>query len=60
VDEQDMLGNITQIRALRGGGYRGVFSFEPFAKRIQEAPDIEDRLRASIDLIARRADSGLS
>jgi len=54
VDEHDVLGNIAQIGALRAGGYRGVFSFEPFAARIQEAPDIERRLRDSISLITAR------
>jgi 2-keto-myo-inositol isomerase len=54
VDEHDVLGNIAQIGALRAGGYRGTFSFEPFAARIQEAPDIAQRLRDSIGLITKQ------
>jgi 2-keto-myo-inositol isomerase len=54
VDEHDVLGNIAQIAALRAGGYGGVFSFEPFAARIQEAPDIERRLRDSMNLVTKR------
>jgi 2-keto-myo-inositol isomerase len=60
VDERDVLGNIAQIGTLRARGYRGVFSFEPFAERIQEAPDLEDRLGASISLIAGRQGPSLS
>ncbi|MCA8254086.1 TIM barrel protein [Burkholderia sp. AU31624] len=47
----DRLGNIRQLRELLARGYRGAFSFEPFAHEIAEADDIEDRLRASIDYV---------
>jgi 2-keto-myo-inositol isomerase len=53
VDEADILGNVAQIKALRAGGYRGVFSFEPFAESVQRASDLKARLEASMGFIAR-------
>jgi 2-keto-myo-inositol isomerase len=47
----DRLGNIRQLTTLVARGYRGAFSFEPFASEIAEATDIEDRLRASIEYV---------
>ena len=47
----DRLGNIRQLKTLLARGYRGAFSFEPFANEIAEATDIEKRLRTSIDYI---------
>jgi len=47
----DRLGNVRQLRELLARGYRGAFSFEPFANEIAEADDIEQRLRASIDYL---------
>ncbi|RQR59507.1 xylose isomerase [Burkholderia sp. Bp9126] len=47
----DRLGNVRQLRELLARGYRGAFSFEPFAHEITEAADIEHRLRASMDFI---------
>ncbi|MGS0893578.1 TIM barrel protein [Burkholderia stagnalis] len=44
----DRLGNLRQLRELLARGYRGAFSFEPFAADIAEAADIEERLRASM------------
>jgi 2-keto-myo-inositol isomerase len=52
VDERDILGNLAQIKALRAGRYRGVFSFEPFAESVQRASDLKARLEASMALIA--------
>ncbi|MDO4232216.1 MAG: TIM barrel protein [Lautropia sp.] len=49
VDEKDRLENIPQIRALRAAGYKGPFSFEPFAKEVHELADPESALRVSID-----------
>ncbi len=48
VGPQDRLGNVTQLLALFDGGYNGYVSFEPFADTIITAPDIEERLRASM------------
>ncbi len=47
----DRLGNIRQLKVLLARGYRGAFSFEPFADEIAEAADIEDRLRASMEFV---------
>lgn len=51
VGNADRLGNIRQLKVLIERGYRGAFSFEPFAMEISEATDIEKRLRASIDYV---------
>lgn len=48
VDGADRLDNLAQIRALRAGGYAGVFSFEPFAAEVHALPDPEPALAASI------------
>lgn len=48
VDGQDRLGNLSQISALIRGGYRGAFSFEPFAAQVHDDPDPEAALEASI------------
>ena len=40
--------NLAQLRVLRGAGYTGYLSFEPFAQVIGAAPDIEQRLAASM------------
>ena len=44
----DRLGNVRQLTTLLERGYRGAFSFEPFADEIAAAGDIEDRLRTSM------------
>jgi 2-keto-myo-inositol isomerase len=54
VDEADVLGNLTQIKELRAGGYRGVFSFEPFAESVQRASDLGARLEDSMSFITTR------
>jgi 2-keto-myo-inositol isomerase len=54
VGEADVLRNAEQIRALIDAGYRGYFSFEPFAKEIQELSDPEGALRKSMDLLNTR------
>jgi 2-keto-myo-inositol isomerase len=54
VDGADVLGNLAQIEALRQGGYRGVFSFEPFAESVQQAQDIGAELAASMRFITER------
>ncbi|MBV9567131.1 MAG: TIM barrel protein [Hyphomicrobiales bacterium] len=53
VDEADILANLAQIEALRAGGYRGVFSFEPFAESVQRAGDLRTKLEASMGYIAK-------
>ncbi len=39
VDQRDRLGNVAQIRALQAAGYKGLYSFEPFATEVQELVD---------------------
>jgi 2-keto-myo-inositol isomerase len=56
VGPKDRLGNAAQIRALREGGYRGPFSFEPFAPSVHELPDPAGALRESMSFVARQAD----
>ncbi|MBV8763905.1 MAG: TIM barrel protein [Hyphomicrobiales bacterium] len=53
VDEADILGNVAQIKALLAGGYKGVFSFEPFAESVQRASDLKEKLEASMGYIAK-------
>lgn len=48
VGPADLLGNLSQIKALRTGGYAGPFSFEPFADCVHASVEIEEDLRASI------------
>ena len=54
VDGDDRLGNVEQIRDLLAAGYRGAFSYEPFAQSVHELADIEGALRQSMDFIASR------
>jgi 2-keto-myo-inositol isomerase len=57
VGEGDILGNIAQIKALRAGGYRGPFSFEPFASSVHDMTNVADALRESIALIGAQVGS---
>ena len=36
IGDDDILGNVAQIKALRAAGYEGVFSFEPFARGFED------------------------
>jgi 2-keto-myo-inositol isomerase len=56
VGEHDILGNIRQIRDLAAGGYRGPFSFEPFAASVHALPDVAGALSDSIAFIRRAAE----
>lgn len=51
VDQRDRLGNVAQIRALQAAGYKGPFSFEPFATEVQELADPQAALSESIGWI---------
>lgn len=53
VDDTDRLGNLEQIATLMTRGYRGRFSFEPFAKSVQSDPDLLSSLKASMNFINR-------
>ena len=48
VGRGDRLGNLEQIRALVGGGYAGLLSFEPFARSVQDMDDVAPALRESM------------
>ena len=56
VGPDDRLGNVRQLVTLIERGYRGHASFEPFSAEIADTPDVEARLRASIDFL--RAELG--
>ncbi|AVH45029.1 TIM barrel protein [Agrobacterium tumefaciens] len=51
VDGADRLENIAQIKALNSGGYRGPYSFEPFAEEVHELNDPIAAVEKSIDHI---------
>ncbi len=54
VDETDRLGNVAQIRDLLAAGFEGPYSFEPFAKEVQDLADPEAALRASMAHVTER------
>ncbi|MHC1548184.1 TIM barrel protein [Phyllobacterium sp. K27] len=54
VDDHDRLGNVDQIRALLELGYKGLFSFEPFAEQVQQLADPASAISASMALIKTR------
>jgi 2-keto-myo-inositol isomerase len=51
VDGDDLLGNVAQIRALLGAGYRGPVSYEPFAASVHNLADPKSALAASMEFI---------
>jgi 2-keto-myo-inositol isomerase len=51
VDAADRIGNVVQIAALLARGYRGPFSFEPFAAELREQADPAAAIGKSIDFI---------
>ncbi|QFY62396.1 TIM barrel protein [Rhizobium grahamii] len=52
VDDRDRLDNIAQIRALEALGYKGAYSFEPFAPSVHADPHLEDSVRKSFQFIS--------
>ncbi|MBY5326575.1 TIM barrel protein [Rhizobium leguminosarum] len=54
VDGDDRLDNAGQIRALLQAGYKGPFSFEPFAAEVHAVKDPAGALRASMDYLSAR------
>jgi 2-keto-myo-inositol isomerase len=57
VGPHDRLGNVEQIHALAAAGYRGAYSFEPFAEELRTLADPAAALRQSMDFIAERVPS---
>ncbi len=50
-DGDDLLGNVTQIRALRAAGYQGPISYQPFAPSVHALRDPKSALDASMEFI---------
>ncbi|MGV3552016.1 TIM barrel protein [Rhizobium sp.] len=55
VDGADRLRNVEQIKSLLAMGYKGAFSYEPFAASVHADADIESGLRTSMDLLGSAA-----
>ncbi|MCZ7857733.1 TIM barrel protein [Agrobacterium salinitolerans] len=53
VDGGDRLENIAQIRRLEAAGYKGPYSFEPFATEVHELKDPGAAVKDSIDHICQ-------
>ncbi|WCK03968.1 TIM barrel protein [Agrobacterium tumefaciens] len=53
VDGDDRLENIAQIRTLEAAGYKGPYSFEPFATEVHELNDPAAAVRDSIGHISQ-------
>lgn len=51
VDGADRLENIVQIKALNSAGYRGPYSFEPFADEVHNLEDSVTAVRDSINYL---------
>jgi 2-keto-myo-inositol isomerase len=51
VDENDRLGNIGQIMALRKTGYAGPLSFEAFSPEVHEVTDPKAKISKSMEII---------
>ena len=54
IGERDRLDNVSQISALEQGGYKGVFSFEPFSQHVHALDDPASALRTSIEFLESR------
>jgi 2-keto-myo-inositol isomerase len=55
VDANDRLDNAGQIRTLRGSGYAGPFSFEPFSPDVHQSADIRAAIRESMAFLEATA-----
>lgn len=51
VGRDDIMDNCGQMNELLQAGYRGYFSFEPFARSVQDADDHESIVRQSIQFL---------
>jgi 2-keto-myo-inositol isomerase len=47
IESTDRVENIKQLRALKGAGYEGYVSLEPFNVGVQQSPDLQSQLRES-------------
>jgi 2-keto-myo-inositol isomerase len=55
IGPKDRLGNAAQMRELRGRGYAGPFSLEPFAKSVHELKEPARAVAESLSFVAREA-----
>ena len=53
IDEKDVLRNVDQLKNLIKKGYTGVFSFEPFAKKIQNIINPSNKIIKSINYLKK-------
>lgn len=53
IGSDDMIDNAGQISRLAAAGYKGYFSFEPFAAEVHNDPNIAAALKASLKLLGR-------
>lgn len=51
VGPDDMVDNMGQLRQLFAAGYNGYVSVEPFNPEVQQAADISERLKTSIEFV---------
>jgi 2-keto-myo-inositol isomerase len=54
VDADDRLDNIGQMRRLIGGGFRGIFSFEPFSDALRTWTHPAQKIRESLGFIREK------
>lgn len=51
IDEKDIIKNLDQMKSLITNGYKGIFSFEPFSKKIQNIDDPSSRIINNIEYL---------
>ena len=51
INNNDVLQNVEQIMNLKESGYNGVFSFEPFSKKIQNIDNPSNEVLKSINYL---------
>ena len=51
INNNDVLQNVEQIMNLKESGYNGVFSFEPFSKKIQNIDNPHNEVLKSINYL---------
>ena len=51
IDNNDVLKNVEQIISLKKSSYNGVFSFEPFSKKIQNIDNPSNEVLKSINYL---------
>ena len=54
INNNDVLQNVEQIMNLKESGYNGVFSFEPYSKKIQNIDNPNNAVLKSINYLNNR------